>query len=67
MANFETEKITGDNWRPGMPQEGFLVRYRPHPSFGWTGRRCFANPAEAETFTSSLTPEGDLPQVQGEI
>jgi hypothetical protein len=59
---FEIEKISADNHRPGMKhQEGFLVRYRPHQSFGWTGMRTFATRAEADVFAASLTPEGDLP------
>ena len=30
------EPITGDNRRPGMdPADKFLVRYKPHPRFGW--------------------------------
>lgn len=59
--NYEVEKINMDNYRPGMLKDGFLVRYRPHADYGWTGRRCFASMREVEVFTSSLTPEGDLP------
>jgi len=62
--NYEIEIINGDNYRPGMIREGFLVRYRPHPDFGWTGRRCFAVLEEAETFASSLTPDGNLPETK---
>jgi hypothetical protein len=61
MANFETEKITSDNYRPGMLREGILVRYRPHPNFGWTGCRSFPDLAQAQAFTDTLTPQGDLP------
>lgn len=60
MKKYEIQKINGDNLRPGMPKEGYLVRYRPHPDFGWTGRRCFATMGEAESFAASLTPEGNL-------
>jgi hypothetical protein len=60
---YHIEKITGDNRRPGMEhQEGFLVRYRPHPQFGWLGCRTFATQGEAESFAATLTPEGELPQ-----
>ena len=56
------EKITSDNYRPGTKhREGFLVIYRPHPDFGWTGRRSFATREEAESFAATLTTEGDLP------
>jgi hypothetical protein len=59
---YHIEKITADNRRPGMKhQEGYLVRYRPHPSYGWTGLRTFDTQPEAETFTGTLTQEGDLP------
>jgi hypothetical protein len=55
------EKITGDNRRPGMPQEGYLVRYRPHNDFGWTGCATFKTIQEANAFAGTLTPDGDLP------
>ena len=59
---YAIEKITGDNRRPRMEhQEGFLVRYRLHPDFGWTGCRTFATMEEAETFTTTLTADGNLP------
>lgn len=59
---YHIEKITGDNRRPGMDhQEGYLVRYRPHESFGWLGCRTFATPDEAEAFAATLTPSGELP------
>lgn len=62
MKPYDIQKINSDNYRPGMEhREGFLVRYRPHPSFGWTGCRTFANLPEAEKFVSTLTPSGDLP------
>lgn len=62
MRAYTIEKINGDNRRPGLKhQEGYLVRYRPHDSFGWTGCRSFATLPEAETFAATeLTPEGDL-------
>ena len=47
------EKITGDNWRPGMPMEGYLVRYGLN-AFGWKYCRTFATAEEAEDFASSL-------------
>ena len=62
MEKYSIEEITADNRRPGMKHEtGYLVRYRPHESFGWTGCRTFATLEEAETFAATLTPEGDLP------
>ncbi len=59
--NFIIEKITGDNRRPGMLQEGYLVRYRLHKDFGWTGCATFETLPEANAFASTLTPDGDLP------
>lgn len=60
-AKYHVEGITGDNRRPGMPSDHqYLVRYRLHPSFGWTGCRTFARLEEAGVFAGSLTPEGDL-------
>ena len=60
--NFLIEKITADNYRPGTKhREGFLVLYRPHADFGWTGRRSFADLEDAEAFAGSLTEAGDLP------
>jgi hypothetical protein len=61
MEKYCIEKITGDNKRPGMPENGFLVRYRPHPDFGWTGQRCFPSLKEAKDFSKTLTPQGNLP------
>jgi len=60
MKKYHIEPITADNRRPGTPQEGWLVYYRPHEAFGWTGRRAFASLPEAEAFAAALTPEGDL-------
>jgi hypothetical protein len=61
--NYHIEKITGDNRRPGMPeQDKYLVRFRPHPSFGWLGCATFRTGAEAESFALSLTAEGYPPQ-----
>jgi len=61
-VNYSIEKITTDNYRPGTKhREGFLVFYRSHPEFGWTGRRSFATLEEAESFAASLTAEGYLP------
>jgi hypothetical protein len=60
------EKITGDNRRPGMLEKGFLVRYRPHKDFGWTGCRSFETLQEAEDFTGTLTLDGDLPIISEE-
>ena len=59
---YHIEKITNDNRRPGVDlQEGFLVRYRPHESFGWLCCRTFATLQEAETFAASLDSTGNLP------
>jgi len=60
-AKYHIEEITSDNRRPGMPQEGFLVRYRPHPDFGWLSCKTVDTKEEAEMFADILTPEGDLP------
>ena len=60
---YHIEKITGDNRRPGMLQEGYLVRYRPHKDFGWLCCRTFKTLQEAEDFTGTLTPDGDIPEI----
>lgn len=59
---YEIEKISGDNWRPGMKyREGFLVRYRRHPDFGWTGCRAFPDMREAVAFAQdALDASGNL-------
>lgn len=62
MAAYHIEMINGDNRRPGMEhQEGYLVRYRRHESFGWLCCRTFATLPEAEAFASSLDSTGNLP------
>jgi len=62
MKKCTIEKITGDNRRPGMPEKHkYLIRYRLHELFGWTGCRTFLTMKEAKAFAASLTPEGDLP------
>jgi hypothetical protein len=58
---YHIEKISGDNRRPGMLQDGYLVRYRPHKNFGWTGCATFKTLPEANAFACTLTPDGDLP------
>lgn len=61
MATFHIEKINADNRRPGMKhQEGYLVRYRPHKTFGWTGCRTFSTLPEAEAFAAALDSTGNL-------
>jgi len=62
--NHHIEKITGDNRRPGMLQDGYLVRYRLHKDFGWTGCATFKTLPEANAFASTLTPDGDLPMTE---
>lgn len=62
MVTYHIEPITNDNRRPGMKhQEGYLVRYRPHETFGWTGCSTFATLPEAEGFAASLNSTGNLP------
>lgn len=62
MPTFHIEEINSGNWRPGMLREGHLVRYRPHPSFGWLCCRCFPSQPEAEAFAASLDSTGNIPQ-----
>lgn len=57
---FHIEKITGDNRRPGMPQEGYLVRHRPHESYGWLGCKACDDLEEAATFAASLDENGEV-------
>jgi hypothetical protein len=47
--NYSLEKITGDNRRPGMPPEGFIVRYDLGDS-GWKKAKIFETSEEAEKF-----------------
>ena len=35
-TKYEIAKINGDTWRPGMPKNGWIVRYEMHPKWGWT-------------------------------
>ena len=61
MKNFHIEEITADNRRPGMKhQTGSLVRYNPSEAHGWLCCRTFPNKEEADTFVTTLTPEGRL-------
>ena len=57
---YSIEKITGDNRRPGMEHnEGYLVRYNPHDSFGWLSCRTFATLRDAEAFAGAILAEPD--------
>lgn len=61
MPNYLIEKITGDNRRPGMEHtDGYLIRYRPHPDYGWLSCKTVANLPEAEAFAANLTPDGNI-------
>ena len=62
IKKYTIEKITGDNRRPGMPEQGYLVRFRPHPTFGWLCCETFRFKTKAKAFAMSLTPEGDRPK-----
>ena len=48
------EKINNDNKRPGMPKEGWMVRYNFHPDYGTLSMRCFETLYDAEEFIDSL-------------
>jgi len=48
------QKINGDTWRPGFPEEGYLVRYGKHPDFGWMSCATFKTLEEAESFIKEL-------------
>ena len=61
-TTYNIEKISGDNYRPSMKhKQGYLIRYRLHPDFGWTGCRTFGSQEEAESFAETLDENGDLP------
>ncbi len=63
MERYSIQKITSDNRRPGMPPEAvYLVRYRLHERFGWLCCRTFTTLEAAESFSATLTPDGDLPE-----
>jgi hypothetical protein len=51
--DYVIEKINGDNWRPGMPKEGYLVRYGTLPSGGWKYMKTFENIDKAQKFIES--------------
>jgi hypothetical protein len=54
---YQIEKISGDNWRPEMPQEGWLVRYELW-QYGWKYMKTFASKEESESFVESLKERG---------
>lgn len=51
---YELTKIDGSSWRPGMPKEGWIVRYNSS-DFGWLCQRTFATEEEAKAFADTLT------------
>ena len=51
---YHIEEINGDNHRPGMPEQGWLVRHRPHPSYGWLCCTVCESLEQAETFAKTL-------------
>jgi len=58
---YRIEEINGDNRRPEMnPAHTYLVRYRPHPDFGWMGCHTCATLQEAERFAAELTADGEM-------
>ena len=50
---YEIEQINGDNWRPGMPEKGWLVRYGIN-EFGWMYCQTFVTQEEAEAFAKTI-------------
>ena len=52
----EIKKINGDNWRPGMPKTGYLVRYGMW-EYGWKYQKCFETEAEANAFAEERRAE----------
>ena len=58
MRTHEIEPITADNHRPGMPMDGYLVRYSPHETYGWLCRKICASLGEAEAFAATLDASG---------
>ena len=40
--------------------DGWLVRYRPHADFGWTGCRTVATEQDAKDFALTLDDNGDI-------
>jgi hypothetical protein len=58
---YQIEKVNGDNRRPGMKHpDGYLIRYRPHPDFGWTGCRTVPTEDDAKAFAATLNEHGDI-------
>lgn len=50
------EQICIGNWRPGMPKEGWLVRYCIS-DYGWKYMRCFSDYIEAVNFYNEKDKE----------
>ena len=48
------EKINGGNWRPGMPKDGYCVRYHMSDRFGWQRMKTVQTEDEAIKFVQSL-------------
>ena len=51
--HYYIEKINGDNRRPGMPENGYIVRYELC-DYGWKYAKIFTDLAEAEKFAKEL-------------
>lgn len=52
--HYVIEKINADNWRPGMPKEGYLVRYNPHNTYGWLCLHVEKTKEKAEEYAAGL-------------
>jgi hypothetical protein len=50
------EQICVGNWRPGMPKEGWLVRYGIS-DYGWKYMKCFSDYIEAVNFYNEKDKE----------
>lgn len=50
------EQICTGNWRPGMPKEGWLVRYGIS-DYGWKYMKCFSDYIEAVNFYNEKDKE----------
>lgn len=64
---FHIESITGDNRRPGDPESGFIVLYRLHELYGWTGRKVCNTRTEAESFAEKIADSMTTTNVGGMI
>lgn len=53
---YSIEAITGDNRRPGMPEQGFIIRYGVS-DYGWKYQKCFNTIEEVRNYITESIKE----------